>query len=100
MEAQVPVISQQVVPRWNLEHAFVQRPGLMAAAGDRIPYRLGIPSGRHAGRKQRLYLGCEIERLIVECIEQRLDAEAVARGEQLPLLRIPQNECKLAPQTV
>ena len=44
--------------------------------------RSRVPAGRHAGREQRLHLGGEVERAVVLGVEERLDAEAVAGGEQ------------------
>lgn len=54
---------------------------------------IGVPARRHARCEQRLHLRREIERVVVEGIEQRLDAEAIARGEgELELTLVNQRQ--------
>ena len=96
----VLLASDQVVAGRNLENPVKQRAHLMTAEFDGVIDGLGIPASRHSGGKQRFHLRCEIECPVVPGIEQGLDAEAVARGEDGPVLLIPEHKGELAPQSV
>ena len=90
----------QVVAGRNLKNAIEQRTHLMPAKFDGVIDGLGIPARRHSGGKQRLHFRCEIERLVVEGVEQRLDAETVARGEDGAVGFIPKHKGELAAQSM
>src|SRR3954451_3302544 len=45
---------------------------------------------------ERLYLGTEEEQTVSDCVEQRIDAEVIARHEQRLLLAIVDDERELA----
>ena len=89
-----------VVPRRHLEHAVVERADLVAAEFDGVIHGLGVPAGRHAGREQRLHFGGEVQRVAVHRVEQRLDAEPIARGEHPAVVIVPQHERELSAQLV
>jgi hypothetical protein len=71
----------QIVAGRNLKHSIKERAHLMAAAFEAVIDRLRIPLGRHAGGKQSLHFRRYVESLLVESVEQRLDAEAVAAAK-------------------
>src|SRR5581483_10728192 len=70
----------------------------MTAELDGLRDRIGIPTRGNTRGEQRLHFGREIQRLIAKRIEQRLDAEAIARREQRAMLVIPNDERELAAQ--
>ena len=96
----MPVSGDEIVPGRHLEHAVEQGAHLMAAKFDRMIEGLGVPSRRHAGGEQRLHFGGNVERVIVPGIEQRLDAETVAGGEEHAVALVVQHECEFAAQMV
>ena len=59
-----------------------------------------IPAQRNAELGERLDLRREIERPVVDRVVERLDAEAVARREELAVARVPDRERELASQRV
>src|SRR5205085_4163866 len=62
----------------------------------RVVERLVIPARRNSGRKKRLDLRRDVQLARVQRIEQRLDAEAVARGEKRLCPFVPQYEREFA----
>ena len=90
----------QVVAWRDLEYPIKKRAHLMATKLDRVINGLGIPTGGHSGGKQGLDLRRQIQRLLMEGVEQRLDAEPIAGGEDCPVGVIPKYESKFAAQAV
>ena len=90
----------QVVAGRNLKNPVKERAHLMSAEFDGVIDGLGIPTSRHSGGKQGFHFRCEIERFPVEGVEQRLDAEAVAGGEDRPVGFIPKHKSEFAAQSV
>ena len=90
----------QVMPGRNLMNSVKQRTHLMSAELDGVIDGLGIPARGHSRGKQRFHFRREVERFLVEGVEQRLDAEAVARREHRSVAFIPQNKRKFAAQAV
>jgi hypothetical protein len=78
----------------SLEHGAV-------AVGDHVQvleHRLPIPASGHAGREQRLDLRGDVERVAHLRVEEGLDAEAVARREEEPVVCVPEGERELSTQ--
>src|SRR5678816_3406002 len=70
-------------------------------AGQEMPERGPVQPPLDVGKRQeRLQLGAEIEPSADLGVVERLDPEAVAGDQELPLLRIPQREGEHAPQLV
>src|SRR5512146_2633767 len=63
-------------------------------------HRLRAPCRRHAHREEGLYLGGEVEGAPPVSVEERLDAEAVPRGEQTLVASVPDHEREFPPQLV
>ena len=61
---------------------------------------LAIPARRNAGGEQSLHFRSNVQRALVLGVEERLDAIAVARGEQLLRPVIPDRERVFAAQPV
>src|SRR5665213_2955671 len=89
---------QQKVTGWNLVNAVVQRSHLHRTERYCVIDALFIPARGHAGGEQGLDLRCEIKRVAVPGIEQRLDAEPVPRSEDPSPVLVPQRQCKLTTQ--
>src|SRR3974390_213090 len=92
------VRGEQVVARWNLENAVIQGSDLMPPEFDGMGHGFGIPTPGHSRGKQRLYLGRQIQSLAVQGVEQRLNAESIASGENRPVPFVPNHKGKLAAQ--
>ena len=90
----------QVVAGWNLVHAVEQRPHLVPAEGDRLIDRFLVPARRDAGGEERLRFRGEVERATVPRVEERLDAEPIARREHRPPAGVPEHDSELAAQLV
>ena len=63
-----------------------------------LKYGLVIPACGNAGCEQGLYFRGQVKLPPNLGIVQRLDAEAVARGEEFSVSFIPEDECEFAPQ--
>jgi hypothetical protein len=96
----VPIAGDEVMARRHLEHAVIKGAHRMPARLEMVVERLGIPARRHTGGEERLHLGGEIERATVPGIEQRLDAEPVARSEEQTVALVEQDKGEFAAQTV
>ena len=84
----------------HLPDAGEQRPRRLEAQVERVEHRLLVPPCGDAGGEQRLDLGREDQPALVLGVEQRLDAEPVAGGDQGGPGVVPQGERELAPQVV
>ena len=62
--------------------------------------RLAIPRERNTELDERLHLGRQVEGAVVDGVVERLDAEAIARGEQHLIALVPDGERELAAQLV
>ena len=60
--------------------------------------RVAVPAGGHAGREQRLDLGGQVQSTLVMRVVERLDAEAIPRGEERVVEAVPEGEGELAAQ--
>ena len=100
MQLEVPIGGNQVMPRRHLAHAVVQRARLRPAEFDRVRNRIGVPTRRHAGRKQCFDFRGEIQRAIVPRVEQRLDAEPIAHRHDRAVALVPQHHRELAAQAM
>ena len=96
----MPLAGQEIVPRRHLEHAFEQGADGAAAQVDRVVNRFDVPSGRHPRGEERLHLRRDEQGVVVHRVEQRLDAEPVAAGEQRAMRLVPQHEGELPPQAM
>lgn len=99
-QLEVLIGGDQVVTGRHLKHAVEQRANLMASTFHRLRDRFGIPTRRNAGGEQGFHLGSEIQRLVMEGVEQRLDAETIAGSKDRAVLFIPNDEGKFAAQTM
>ena len=90
----------QVVAGRNLKNPVKKRAHRMPAEFDGVIDGLGIPTSRHSRGKQRFHFRREIKRFLVEGIEERLDTEAVAGGEDRPVGFIPEYKGEFAAQSV
>src|SRR5215472_16741316 len=72
----------------------------MPAEFDGVIDGLGIPTRRNSRGKQCFNFRCEIKRFLVEGIEERLDTEAIAGGEDRPINFIPEYKGEFAAQSV
>ena len=98
--ANLLAVGQQRTSRRQLIDAAEQRPiGRMRYEMD-VEERLAIPLQRYAELGKRLDLRGHVERAAVDRVVERLDAETVARREQLAVARIPDGKRKLAAQRV
>src|SRR4051812_17933532 len=84
----------------NLEDAVVQRANLMTSQFDRLRDRLRIPARRNASREQRLHFRGEVERLVVERVEEWLDTKAIPRGEERAVIVVPDQKREFATQAM
>ena len=91
---------EQIMPGWDLQNAIKERAHLVAAEFDRLIDGPGVPARGYTGREQGLHLRREIQRVTMAGVEKRLDAEAIARGEERPVPCIPEGEGELATQVV
>src|SRR5262249_41482329 len=91
---------EQVVPGRHLKHTIEQRPNLVTAVLDRLGDRVGIPASGNSSRQQCLHLGSEIQRLVVERVEERLDAKAVTSSKEGAMILIPDDEGKFPTQVM
>ena len=89
-----------VVAGGNLKNPVKESTNRMPAKFDGMIDGLGIPTSRHSRSKQRFHFRREIKRFLVEGVEKRLDAEAVAGGEDRPVGFIPEYKSKFASQSV
>src|SRR6185503_1305264 len=58
------------------------------------------PTSRHTHREERLRFRGEIQRAVVFSVEERLDAESVASGNQALIALVPYDKRILASQVV
>src|SRR4030095_14507905 len=65
-----------------------------------VVQRLPIPAERHAELYERLHLGGEVDRAVMDRVVHRLDAEPVARSEQRTVTFVPDGERELTSQRV
>ena len=99
-DANLLAVGQQVARRRELVDAREQRAIGRMRHEMHVVERVAIPAQRHAERGERLDLRGEIERAVVDRVVERLDAEAVARREELAVARVPDGEGELAAQRV
>ena len=103
---QIPVALQphpalagpQDVPGRDLRDPGEERPPLVRAGVQRMVDRARIPRPRDPRREQGLRLRGQVQRAAVFGEEERLESEAVARGEELPGLFVPDDEGELTAQ--
>jgi hypothetical protein len=86
--------------RRNLENAVEERACLMSTEFKRVIDGLAIPTRRDSCREKSFDFRSKIEPTLVECIEERLDAEAVTGGEDGLVYAVPKHEGELSPQSV
>jgi hypothetical protein len=91
---------QHEMPGRDLENALIQRSQLRRAEREVVVDRLFVPPCRHSGGKQRLDLRGQVERVVMPGVEQRLDSEAIARGEEPAAVFVPQQQRKLTAQVL
>jgi hypothetical protein len=84
------------VTGWDLKDAVEKRAHLMATKNNRVEDAFLIPASGDAGGEECLDLGGEIERLLVPGVEERLDAEAIAGGEEAVVGFVPEDKGELA----
>ena len=89
---------QQVAAGRNLADPFEERPVLVEIDVRDLKERFVVPTGRHAGGKQRLGLGRQVERVADLGVVERLDAKAIARGEERAVRLVPEDNGELAAQ--
>ena len=88
------------VPRRHLSNPAKQRPPLIRTRKQPLVHPALVPRARHPRREKRLRLRREVERAVVLRVEERLEAEAVARREQRTGLLVPDHEGELAAQVL
>ena len=99
-ELDVLLGGDQVVAGRDLVDSIIKRAHLMTAEFDRVVDGFGVPASGYSGGEQGFHFRCEIERVVVEGVEQGLDAEAVASGEESAVGFIPENDGEFAAQPV
>ncbi len=100
VDLDVRVGRDHIMARRDLMDALVQGPRLVAALFDHLPEIVRIPACGHASGEQSLHFRCEIQRVVMNRIEQRLDAEPVACREHDAVGLVPDDEGELAAQPV
>ena len=98
VELDVLAGDQHVVAGRDLHDAVVEGAHLVAAEGHGVIDAFLIPARGNAGGEERFDFGGEVERVVVPGVEERLDAEAVARGEEAAAVFVPEDEGELAAQ--
>src|SRR5262245_20070115 len=96
----VPISGDQKMSRWDLKNAVKKRTHLVVTVFRRLGDGFGVPTRRHSGFKQSLYLRRNMERLTMDGVEEGFDAEAIARREEGTVVLVPQHKCELAAQFV
>src|SRR4029453_7518810 len=91
-------IRDEVAARRDLVDSLEQRTIRRVRDEVNVVKRVAIPCERHTEIDECLYLGREVEVAIVDRVVERLDAEAIASGEQYLVALIPDRECELAAQ--
>ena len=86
------------MPRRHLPNAVEERPPLVRTRNQPVIHAARVPLPGHARREERLRLGREVQRAGVFHVEERLEAEAVARREERAGLLVPDHEGELAAQ--
>ncbi len=96
--ADLLAVGQEVAGRRELVDAGEQRTVGRVRHEVHVVERLAIPAQRHAESGERLDLRRQIEGAFMHRVVERLDAEPVARREQLPIPLVPDRERELAAQ--
>jgi hypothetical protein len=84
----------------DLEDAVEECAALVTAHLDGVGDGGLIPPRSDACREESFDLRGEVEGLVVKGVEERLDAEAIACGEEGAVAVVPENECKLPAQVM
>ena len=100
VDLNVLVRGEEEVTGRDLKDTVVESAHLRAAGLGGVGKGVCIPAGRDAGGKERFYFGGEVEGFVMEGVEEGLDAEAVASGEEGAVSLIPEDEGELAAQAM
>src|SRR6185437_16514666 len=100
IELNVLVCGEEIVSGWNLEDAVIESSALITAHLHGVRHGGLVPARGDTGGEESLDLRCEVEGVVVEGVEERLDAEAIARGEEGAIAMVPEDQGELAAQLV
>ncbi len=98
VELDVLAGDEHVVAGRDLHDAVVEGAHLVAAEGHGVIDAFLIPPRGNAGGEERFDFRGEVEGVVVPGVKERLDAEAVARGEEAAAVFVPEDEGELAAQ--